>query len=74
MEVSVLPYLMFSVSDQWNTEHGEHYYMGTVTANYKSNRLMVGYGRTREGYNCSGGVCRYVPQTKGITISYNYNF
>lgn len=32
VELSVLPYLMFSISDQWN--HGDtkiHYYMGTVT-------------------------------------------
>ena len=73
-ELSVLPYFMFSVSDQWNMDHGEHYYMAAITANYRSNRFMLGYGRTREGYNCSGGVCRYVPETKGLTISYNYNF
>ncbi|WP_456002305.1 DUF6029 family protein, partial [Prevotella sp.] len=24
--------------------------------------------------NCSGGVCRYIPATKGLTLSYNYNF
>ncbi len=78
-ELSVLPYLMFSVSDQWN--HGNpnhddrlHYYMASVTGNYKANRLMIGYGRTRAGYNCSGGVCRYVPASRGFQISYNYTF
>ena len=75
VEVTVLPYLMFSVSDMWNNgDTGTHYYMATVTANYKSNRLMVGYGRTRAGYNCSGGVCRYVPASRGFQITYNYNF
>ena len=75
VEVSVLPYLMFSLSDMWNNGGtGIHYYMGAVTANYKSNRLMLGYGRTRAGYNCSGGVCRYVPAFRGFQISYNYNF
>lgn len=75
VEVSLLPYLMFSVSDMWNCgETGIHYYMGAVTANYKANRLMLGYGRTRAGYNCSGGVCRYVPAFRGFQISYNYNF
>lgn len=78
-EVSVLPYLMFSVSDQWNHGNSDsdkryHYYMATVTGNYKSNRLMIGYGRTRAGYNCSGGVCRYVPASRGFQISYNYTF
>lgn len=74
-ELSVLPYLMFTVSDQWN--HGSsmlHYYMATVTGTYKSNRLMLGYGRTRAGYNCSGGVCRYVPASRGFSLSYTYNF
>ncbi len=74
-ELSVLPYLMFSVSDQWN--HGSsdiHYYMANATGTYKGNRLMVGYGRTRAGFNCSGGVCRYVPATRGFQIAYSYNF
>ncbi|MCH5219683.1 MAG: hypothetical protein J1F20_03855 [Muribaculaceae bacterium] len=75
IEVSVLPYLMFSVSDMWNNGDTKiHYYMGAVTANYKANRLMLGYGRTRAGYNCAGGVCRYVPAFRGFQISYNYNF
>ena len=45
-----------------------------VTFNAGAHRLQLGYGRTRAGYNCSGGVCRYVPASKGFTISYNYNF
>ena len=43
LELSVLPYMMFSVSDMWN--HGDthvHYYMATLTGNFKSNRLMIG--------------------------------
>lgn len=75
IEVSVLPYLMFTASDMWNCGGtGTHYYLGAVTANYKSNRLMIGYGRTRAGYNCAGGVCRYVPAFRGVQVSYNYNF
>ena len=75
VEISVLPYLMFSVSDMWNCgDTGIHYYMGSVTGTYKSNRLVIGYGRTRAGYNCSGGVCRWVPATHGFTIAYNYIF
>lgn len=77
-EVSILPYLMVSVSDQWNCGNPDgdktHYYMFSLTGNYRNNRLMIGYGRTRAGINCSGGVCRYVPATRGFQISYNYNF
>ena len=75
LELSVLPSLMFTVSDMWNVgETDLHYYMGSVTYNYKSHRIMAGYGRTRAGYNCSGGVCRFVPASKGVNISYNYSF
>ncbi len=75
LELSVLPYLMFTVSDMWNVgETDLHYYMGAVTGTFKSHRLMLGYGRTRAGYNCSGGVCRWVPASRGFQVSYNYNF
>lgn len=83
LELSVLPYLMFTVSDMYGSpavngglEYGskEHYYMASVTFNYNAHRIMAGYGRTRAGYNCSGGVCRYVPASKGVNISYNYSF
>lgn len=75
LELSVLPYFMFTVSDMWNNGATNlHYYMGSVTFNYKAHRLMAGYGRTRAGYNCSGGVCRYVPASRGFQVSYNYNF
>lgn len=77
LELTALPYLMFSASDMWNCGNDNdklHYYMFSITGNYKSNRLMVGYGRTRAGFNCSGGVCRYVPASRGFQISYNYNF
>ena len=50
------------------------FYQGQLTYNLESHRIQLGYGRTRAGYNCSGGVCRYVPATKGFTLSYNYNF
>ncbi len=74
-ELSLAPKWMFTLSDMWNcgdTDH--HYYQGLVTFTTGSHRIQGGYGRTRAGYNCSGGVCRYVPASKGFTISYNYNF
>ena len=75
VELSVAPYLMFTLSDMWNCgDTGTHYYMGGITGNYRSNRLMLSYGRTREGFNCSGGVCRKVPSTHGFQIAYTYNF
>lgn len=75
LELSAIPHWMFTVSDMYNSgETNIHYYQGAVTFSTGAHRLQLGYGRTRAGYNCSGGVCRYVPASKGITLSYNYNF
>ena len=75
LELSLVPHWMITVSDMWNCgETDTHYYQGLVTFNTGSHRIQAGYGRTRAGYNCSGGVCRYVPAQKGFTVSYNYNF
>ena len=74
-ELSVTPHWMFTASDEYNagTTHA-HYWLTAVTYNWGAHRVQVGWGRTRAGFNCSGGVCRYVPETKGFTISYNWNF
>lgn len=81
LELSVLPKLMFTVSDMYGRPYvggqytqKEHYYMGSVTFSHKAHRLMLGYGRTRAGYNCSGGVCRWVPASYGAQASYNFSF
>ena len=66
---------MITVQDMYNVgSTHNHYYQGFVTFNKASHRLMVGYGRTRAGFNCSGGVCRYVPASKGVTLNYSYAF
>lgn len=90
LELSVLPNFMFTVSDQFNAHvpmhnadgseneaggtNKVHYLMGSVTYTHGAHRLQVGYGKTRAGYNCSGGVCRYVPASKGLQASYTFNF
>lgn len=90
LELSVLPNFMFTISDQFNAHvpmhnadgsaiqggktNKVHYLMGSVTFTHGAHRLQVGYGKTRAGYNCSGGVCRFVPASKGLTASYSFNF
>lgn len=75
LECSLMPHWMFTISDMYNSGVTNlHYYQGYITFNTGSHRLQLGYGRTRAGFNCSGGVCRYVPASKGVTLSYNYNF
>jgi len=75
LELSLAPNWMFSLSDMYNVgETNLHYYHGDVTFSMSGHRVQAGFGRTRAGYNCSGGVCRYVPASRGFTLSYNYSF
>lgn len=74
-ELSIAPHWMFSLSDQYNISvTKEHYYMGAITYATNNHRVQLSYGRTRAGINCSGGVCRYMPETKGIYLTYNGSF
>jgi len=75
VEFSLAPHWMITLSDTYNVGVTNlNYYNAMVTYNYKANRFTLGYGRTRSGYNCSGGVCRFVPASKGFSITYNYTF
>ena len=90
VELSVLPHFMITLSDQYNGHvpyfkangsedgsrgtHKEHYLLGSVTYTAGAHRLQLSYGKTRAGYNCSGGVCRFVPASKGLQASYNFTF
>ena len=75
LELSLAPHWMFTVADLYNSgDTGLHYYQALATYNVRSHRIQAGYVRTRAGYNCSGGVCRYVPASRGFTLTYNYNF
>lgn len=78
IELSIQPGWMISFADQYNTGlrggTDTHYFSGNVVYNIGSNRIQLGYGRVREGVNCNGGVCRKVPASRGLTLSYNYNF
>lgn len=74
LELSFAPHWMVTLTDTWNSARNDNYYSCLVTYNLKANRFTFGYGRVKEGYNCSGGVCRWVPETKGFNVTYNYTF
>lgn len=80
-ELSLLPHFMITASDMYGRpvsalEYGpkQHYYMFSCTYSHGAHRAMLGYGLTRRGFDCSGGVCREVPATKGLRATYNYTF
>lgn len=51
-----------------------HYY--NLGGNYTSGttRIALNYGRQRGGLLCVGGVCRYVPESTGISANINISF
>jgi hypothetical protein len=69
------------LSGQWMYNIGyaheatnEHYYTIAATYTHGAHRVMAGYTKTREGFNCSGGVCRYIPKQEGISLTYNFTW
>lgn len=78
-ELSLYRYV--TLSGQWMYNIGgaaestnEHYYTALATFTYGAHRASAGYTKTREGFNCSGGVCRYVPKMEGVTVNYSFTF
>ena len=71
----------WTLSGQWMYNIGfapdatnAHYYTAGLTFNYGAHRANIGYTKTREGFNCSGGICRYIPQMKGVCVNYSFTF
>ena len=69
------------ISGQWmynigyaNEATNEHYYTVAATYTHGAHRVMAGYTKTRAGFNCSGGVCRYVPKQEGVSLTYNFTW
>lgn len=64
----------FYVGDQYNYGNDNkderfHYYMVGGSYAKESTRIQLNYGRQRGGLICVGGVCRYVPENTGFTLS-----
>jgi len=76
LEYSIAPGFSMFVSDQYNYGNTDkmHYYSGGFGWAKNSKNLQIAYGRNREGLNCSGGVCRFVPAYTGFNISFSTSF
>ncbi len=57
-----------------NDDEKIHYFNIGTTYTKSSARLSLNYGRQRGGLLCVGGVCRYVPANKGLTLSMSISF
>lgn len=75
IELGIAPNWSFSVSDMYN--HGsskEHYWNVSASWSHNAFKCILGYGRSREGMVCSGGVCRWQPEYKGVILRLQYYF
>ena len=75
IEVNFAPHWSVWGSDMYN--HGmtkKHYYNVGVSYAKGRTRLALGYGRYKDGYICSGGVCRSIPQYTGANFTITTSF
>lgn len=83
-ELSLFQQLMLTASEQYcighgtitgaDSEQGQHFYSFLATWQRKAHRLSLGYTKNREGFSCSGGVCRKIPAQQGVTLTYNFTW
>lgn len=79
MEYTISPGWFFGIIDQYNygndiADHRIHHVLGSIGWIHDATRLTVNYGRQRAGLFCVGGVCRQVPASNGLTISFTQSF
>ncbi|MBA2745755.1 MAG: hypothetical protein H0U44_05975, partial [Flavisolibacter sp.] len=79
VEMNLNPRLSFYVSDNYNYGNDvsfmqTHYYNVGGAFRKNSTRVALNYGRQRGGLVCVGGVCRFVPESAGISLSLNTSF
>lgn len=75
LEVNFAPHWSIWASDMYN--HGftkMHYYNAGVSYSKGRTRIAAGYGRYKDGFICSGGVCRQIPAYTGANFSITTSF
>ena len=75
VELSFAPHWSISASDMYN--HGDtkvHYYNVGAAYSWNALNISLNAGRTREGMVCSGGVCRWQPAFKGVSLRAQWSF
>lgn len=87
VEYTINSHWFVSAMDQYNfgngnlshipegeTKHPIHHPYFTVGYVRGATRLTASYGRQRAGLFCVGGVCRPVPASNGLTLSFTQSF
>lgn len=75
VEFNVAPNWSFFVSDMYNYGTSDlNYYNGGLSYSVSRTRVALNYGRSRAGYQCSGGVCRDMPAYTGLNLVLTSSF
>ncbi|MDX1651248.1 MAG: DUF6029 family protein [Brumimicrobium sp.] len=79
VEYTISPDWFFSGIFQSNygnpdPEDRVNYPMIFVGRIWGATRLQAGYGRQNAGLFCVGGICRFVPASNGLTLSFTHTF
>jgi hypothetical protein len=79
IEYNISPSYFFSFMNQYNYGNpnaDKRVNYPIITCGYirEATRFTVSYGRQRAGLFCVGGVCRFVPASNGLTLSFTQSF
>ena len=79
LELNLSSAVSIYVTDMYNYQNPEiekriHYYNFGGSYRKGASRYSINYGRQRGGIVCTGGICRYVPESTGITFSATTSF
>jgi len=74
VELSLFRDFMIEASDHYYFRSKINYYNVTFAYTHGPHRVQLAYVRSKEGYNCSGGVCRQIPAQRGLTVGYSVQF
>ena len=74
LELNLSSAVSIYVTDMYNYQNPEiekriHYYNFGGSYRKGASRYSINYGRQRGGLVCTGGICRYVPESTGVSFS-----
>ena len=79
LEYNISPKWFFAVIDQYNYGHSDesrriHYITTSAGFLFGSSRFIATYGKQNAGIFCIGGICRPVPASNGLTLTFTSSF
>ena len=71
IEFTIAPHYSIALIDEVNIGDRKDIHFYTIAASYTKgrNKFLVTGGRQSEGYQCAGGICRYIPAYNGIGLT-----